>query len=46
MTLDQLWIFLPAALLRGASPGASNLLAFVSATKAGWRRMWVSLDAR
>jgi len=36
MTLNQLLIFLPAALLLGASPGANNLLAFVSATKAGW----------
>ena len=38
MTLEQLLIFLPAALLLGASPGANNLLAFVSATKAGWLR--------
>ena len=37
MTLQQLAIFLPAALLLGASPGANNLLAFVSATRAGWR---------
>ncbi|MBW8639365.1 LysE family translocator [Hoeflea sp. WL0058] len=36
MTLEQLLIFLPAALLLGASPGANNLLAFISATKAGW----------
>ena len=36
MTLPQLAIFLPAALLLGASPGANNLLAFVSATRAGW----------
>ncbi|MBP0616759.1 LysE family translocator [Jiella mangrovi] len=36
MTLEQLLLFLPAALLLGASPGANNLLAFVSATKAGW----------
>ncbi|MEJ6402328.1 LysE family translocator [Yoonia sp. 2307UL14-13] len=36
MTLQQLIIFLPAALLLGASPGANNLLAFISATKAGW----------
>ena len=38
MTLQQLLIFLPAALLLGASPGANNLLAFISATKAGWLR--------
>jgi len=37
MTLDQILIFLPAAFLLGASPGANNLLAFTSATKAGWR---------
>lgn len=36
MTLQQLLVFLPAALLLGASPGANNLLAFISATKAGW----------
>lgn len=38
MTLQQFLIFLPAALLLGASPGANNLLAFISATKAGWLR--------
>lgn len=38
MTLQQLLIFLPAAFLIGASPGANNLLAFISATRAGWRR--------
>ena len=38
MPLDQLLIFLPAALLLGVSPGANNLLAFASATQAGWRR--------
>ena len=38
MTLEQLVIFLPAALLLGASPGANNLLASISATKAGWLR--------
>ena len=37
MSLQQLVIFLPAALLLGASPGANNLLAFVSATRVGWR---------
>ena len=38
MTLQQLMVFLPAALPLGASPGANNLLAFISATKAGWLR--------
>lgn len=36
MTFEQFLVFLPAALLLGTSPGANNLLAFVSATKAGW----------
>ncbi|MGR3501212.1 LysE family translocator [Pseudaestuariivita sp.] len=38
MTFEQLIVFLPAALLLAASPGANNLLAFVSATRAGWLR--------
>lgn len=38
MTLTQLLIFVPAAFLVGVSPGANNLLAFVSASSAGWRR--------
>lgn len=38
MTLEQILIFLPAAFVLGASPGANNLLAFTSAAKAGWRR--------
>ncbi len=46
MTLEQLLIFLPAALLLGASPGANNLLVFVSATKAGWRRTAKSILGR
>lgn len=37
MTLDQFIIFLPAAILLGASPGANNLLAFTSAARSGWR---------
>ncbi len=37
MSLEQLLIFLPAAFLLGVSPGANNLLAFASATHAGWR---------
>lgn len=46
MTFEQLLIFLPAALLLGASPGANNLLAFVSATKAGWLRTAKSIFGR
>lgn len=46
MTLQQLVIFLPAALLLGASPGANNLLAFISATKAGWHRTAKSILGR
>ena len=46
MTLEQLLIFLPAALLLGASPGANNLLAFVSATKVGWLRTAKSIFGR
>ena len=38
MTLQQILVFLPAALLLGASPGANNLLAFASAARVGWRR--------
>lgn len=37
MTLDQILIFLPVAFVIGASPGANNLVAFASATTAGWR---------
>lgn len=46
MTLEQLLIFLPAALLLGASPGANNLLAFISATKAGWLRTTKGISGR
>ncbi|MCY6383486.1 LysE family translocator [Hoeflea prorocentri] len=46
MTWQQLLIFLPAAFLLGASPGANNLLAFVSATKAGWFRTAKSIIGR
>lgn len=46
MTLEQLLIFLPAALLLGASPGANNLLAFISATKAGWLRTAKGISGR
>ena len=46
MTLEQLLIFLPAALLLGASPGANNLLAFISVTKAGWLRTAKGISGR
>ena len=46
MTTEQILLFLPAALLLGASPGANNLLAFISATKAGWRRTAKSIFGR
>lgn len=38
MTASQLLLFLPAALLIGGSPGANNILAFISGAKAGWWR--------
>lgn len=38
MTVEQLALFLPAAALVAISPGANNLLAFVTATRVGWRR--------
>ncbi len=37
MTFAQLAVFGPAALLVALSPGASNLLAFTNASRAGWR---------
>ncbi len=46
VTIQQLLIFLPAALLLGASPGANNLLAFISATKAGWFKTAKSIIGR
>lgn len=46
MTIQQILIFLPAALLLGASPGANNLLAFISATRAGWFRTAKSIIGR
>lgn len=46
MTLEQLLIFLPSALLLGASPGANNLLAFISATNAGLLRTAKSIFGR
>ena len=36
MTLAQLALFVPAAVLVALSPGANNLLAFTNATRAGW----------
>jgi len=38
MTLEQVLVFIPAAFVVGVSPGANNLLAFASASKAGWRK--------
>lgn len=46
MTLQQLMIFLPVALLLGVSPGANNLLAFISAAKVGWFRAAKSILGR
>lgn len=46
MTLQQLLIFLPAAFLLGASPGANNLLAFASAARAGWAATARSIAGR
>ena len=42
MTLAQLALFAPAAFLVALSPGASNLLAFTNATRAGW---WAAVRA-
>lgn len=46
MTLEQFLVFLPVAFLLGASPGANNLLAFISATKAGWLRTAKAVTGR
>lgn len=46
MSLDQILIFIPAALLLGLSPGANNLLAFASAARAGWRRAALGVIGR
>lgn len=46
MTIQQLLIFLPAAFLLGASPGANNLLAFISATRVGWLQSAKSIIGR
>ena len=42
MTLAQLAVFFPAALLVALSPGANNLMAFTNATRAGW---WAAVRA-
>ena len=46
MTMAQLALFVPAALLVALSPGASNLLAFTNATRAGWRPAVAALSGR
>lgn len=46
MSLTQLLIFVPTALLVGASPGANNLLAFLSASRSGWRAALLGLVGR
>jgi len=46
MTTLQLTLFLPAAILVAASPGANNLLSFVHGIKAGFAKTAVSLSGR
>ncbi len=46
MTVMQLALFLPAALLVAASPGANNLLSFVHGVRAGFAKTAVSLSGR
>lgn len=46
MTTLQLTLFLPAAFLVAASPGANNLLSFVHGIKAGFAKTAVSLSGR
>ena len=46
MTLDQLLIFLPAAALVAASPGANNLLSLINGARAGLKATLVSLLGR
>lgn len=46
MTLAQLALFVPAALLVAASPGANNLLSLTHGIKAGFGRTVVSLAGR
>lgn len=46
MTLAQIAMFLPAAILLALSPGANNLLAFAAGTRAGWRRAALGVSGR
>jgi threonine/homoserine/homoserine lactone efflux protein len=46
MSLEQLLVFIPAALLLGISPGANNLLAFVTAARLGWRAAGLAVAGR
>ena len=46
VSIDQLMLFVPAAFLVGASPGANNLLAFLAAVRAGWQRAAVGVIGR
>ena len=46
MTAAQLALFVPAAVLVALSPGASNLLAFTNAARAGWWPAVAALTGR
>jgi threonine/homoserine/homoserine lactone efflux protein len=46
MSGDLLLVFVPAALLLGLSPGANNLLAFVTAARLGWRAASLGIAGR
>ena len=46
MTLNQLLLFLPSALIVAASPGANNLLAFANGSKEGLRPAVLALAGR
>ncbi len=46
MTLAQILLFIPAAFIVGASPGANNLLALLTAAKVGWRQTAKGLVGR
>jgi len=45
-TVEQILVFIPAAFVVGASPGANNLLAFASAAQVGWRRAALAVVGR
>ena len=46
MTIDQLLLFLPAAILVAASPGANNLLSLTHGIRSGWVSTVASLVGR